>query len=241
MSITRIWKDHRLLSAVIVVYLLLAFLMPRSALSAVQNSLYYLLEMVMIMPVIFILTSLIEAWVPKQSIISGFGQKAGFRGNVLAFLLGSFSAGPIYAAFPVCKMLLRKGASVMNIVIVLSTWAVVKVPMLANEAKFLGPDFMLLRWMLTTIAIFLMGYIVSRRVNSADFPAEEQMLPASGLRVDTEYCIGCGLCARLRPDVFAMSEGKAQPIGSNAQPDERLLTVAAKCPAQAIAVGANPH
>ena len=31
---------------------------------------------------------------------------------------------------------LKKGASISNIVIILSAWAVIKVPMLANEAKF---------------------------------------------------------------------------------------------------------
>lgn len=241
MSIARVWKDHRVLSAVIVVYILLAFLLPHSAMASVQNSLYYVVEMVMIMPVIFILTSLIEGWVPKQSIIDGFGQGAGFKGNILAFLLGSFSAGPIYAAFPVCKMLLKKGASVTNIVIVLSTWAVVKVPMLANEAKFLGPDFMLLRWVLTTVAIFLMGYVVSHQVKSSDFPADELMAPSNGLSVSTEYCIGCGLCVKLRPDLFTMVNGKAQPITTLAsQRQEDLQAIAGKCPAHAIAVGLYP-
>lgn len=241
MSIARVWKDHKVLSAVIIVYILLAFLMPHSAIAAVRNSLDYVVEMIMIMPVILILTSLIEAWVPKQSIIDGFGQGAGFKGNILAFLLGSFSAGPIYAAFPVCKMLLRKGASVMNIVIVLSTWAVVKVPMLANEAKFLGPDFMLLRWVLTTVAIFLMGYVVSHQVKSLDFPTEEQKAPTNGLSVSTEYCIGCCLCAKLRPDLFTMANGKAQPITTHAsQSQEDLQAIAGKCPAHAIAVGPYP-
>jgi len=41
---------------------------------------YYIIEMLQIMPVIFILTSIIEAWVPKEVIMKGFGEKAGIKG-----------------------------------------------------------------------------------------------------------------------------------------------------------------
>jgi hypothetical protein len=41
--------------------------------------------------------------------------------------------------------------SISNIVIILSTWAVIKVPMLLNESKFLGTKIMFNRWVLTTV------------------------------------------------------------------------------------------
>jgi uncharacterized membrane protein YraQ (UPF0718 family) len=62
------------------------------------------------------------------------------------------------------KSLLKKGASISNIVIILSAWAVIKVPMLANEAKFLGVNFMAVRWVLTVTAIFVMAYMVGKIV-----------------------------------------------------------------------------
>ena len=77
---------------------------PSKAVQSLNNSLYYIKEMLIIMPVILLLTSLIEAWVPKKSIERALGEGSGFKGSVFSFLLGSFSAGPIYAAFPVCKM-----------------------------------------------------------------------------------------------------------------------------------------
>ena len=43
----------------------------------------------------------------------------------------------------------------MSIIIILSSWAVIKIPMLLNEAKFLGAKFMIIRWLLTVIAIGL--------------------------------------------------------------------------------------
>ena len=156
------------------------------------------------MPVILLLTSLITAWVPRKTIENNFGKNLGFKGSVYSFLLGSFSAGPVYAAFPVCKTLFKKGASISNIVIILSTWAVIKVPMLLNETKFLGFKFMALRWIFTTISIFVMGYLTSILVKKEEIPThDEKDITEDGcIHIKEEYCIGCGICAKMAPNIF---------------------------------------
>jgi uncharacterized membrane protein YraQ (UPF0718 family) len=108
MKIIEMVKKNKLLTAVSMAYIILFIAMPDKAYLSVKNSMYYIIEMLQIMPVVFILTSIIEAWVPRKIIVNGFGEKAGIKGTVFSFLLGSFSAGPIYAAFPICKMLLKK-------------------------------------------------------------------------------------------------------------------------------------
>ena len=108
---------------------------PSMGSASVKNSGYYIKEMLMIMPVIFILTALLDLWVPKEKIMQFLGRDAGAKGIFLSFVVGSISAGPIYAAFPMCVMLHKK-CLYPNIVIILSSWAVIKVPMLLNEAKF---------------------------------------------------------------------------------------------------------
>lgn len=235
MNILEKIKKYKLLSAVILAYVVLFITMPDKALAAVNNSMYYVFEMLMIMPVIFILTSLTEAWVPKEVIINSFGEKSGIKGNIFAFLLGSFSAGPIYAAFPVCKMLLKKGAGIANIVIVLSTWAVIKVPMLANEAKFLGPKFMAIRWVLTTISIFIMSYFISKVVKKEDMPQEEEA-NKSAVSVNQDYCIGCGVCANICPKIFYLENKKAYARNEIiAGPMvEKVNKAAESCPSKAI-------
>ncbi|NMA55437.1 MAG: permease, partial [Firmicutes bacterium] len=169
-TIVQVIRRNKLLALVIFIYLSLLVLRPDKALLAFQNSLYYVLEMVTIMPVVLLLTALINAWVPRTAIERNLGTESGLKGAVFSFLFGSFSAGPIYAAFPVCKTLLAKGASISNIVILLSTWAVVKIPMLVNEAKFLGPKFMAARWILTTISIFIMGFTTAKLITVDDLP-----------------------------------------------------------------------
>jgi uncharacterized membrane protein YraQ (UPF0718 family) len=212
--------------------------MPDKANSSVENSMYYVIEMFQIMPVIFILTSIIEAWVPRKVIMSGFGEKSGIKGTLFSFLLGSFSAGPIYAAFPVCKMLLKKGASVANVVIILSAWAVIKIPMLANEAKFLGVKFMGIRWILTVISILVMAYIVSIFVKKESIPIQEEEIlgEITGVYIKKQYCIGCGVCGKLAPEYFEIVDKKAKSKSGTLTKEEieKLKPVIEKCPAKAI-------
>jgi uncharacterized membrane protein YraQ (UPF0718 family) len=231
-------KNNIFITLVAVTYIVLGILMPSKAIQSLNNSLYYIKEMLIIMPVILLLTSLIEAWVPKKTIQNALGEGSGFKGSILSFLLGSFSAGPIYAAFPVCKMLLKKGTSVSNIVIMLSTWAVIKIPMLANEAKFLGPKFMAIRWVLTTISIFIMAYITSKLVKKEDIPMEDMNNNKEGtvLNINEKYCINCGLCTKISPDNFVIINKKAKVVKNviNSEENENIKVAIDKCPAKAI-------
>lgn len=230
-------SNNRLLVLVILAYLALLIFMPAQAVQSLQNSFYYIKEMLLIMPVILLLTALITAWVPRKTIENNFGKNSGFKGSVFSFLLGSFSAGPIYAAFPVCKALLTKGASISNIVIILSTWAVIKVPMLLNEAKFLGPKFMIIRWILTTIAIFIMGFVTSKLVKKEDIPTEKTTFSEGNmLYVNHEYCIGCGLCAKITPAHFEIVNKIATVINQDVNGDKKEMIDEAieKCPSKAI-------
>lgn len=235
-KVTSTIKHNKFLFGVIFLYVLLAILMPNKALESISNSLYYIKEMLMIMPVILLLTALITAWVPKDAIEKNLGKDSGFKGSIFSFLLGSFSAGPIYAAFPVCKALLSKGASISNIVILLSTWAVLKVPMLINESKFLGPKFMLLRWLLTAISILFMGYITSKFVKKEDIPSSEVSTGENGLHISTDYCIGCGLCTKISPKHFQMDGQKAKVICQDMDESHiELINIAIeKCPPKII-------
>jgi uncharacterized membrane protein YraQ (UPF0718 family) len=229
-----ITKKNKLILLVALIYLILLILSPSMAGKAVQNSLYYLVEMFQVIPVIFLLTVVIEALVPKELIVRGFGEKSGMKGNILALLLGSISAGPIYAAFPVSKTLLGKGASITNIVIILSAWAVIKLPMLANEAKFLGVNFMVVRWILTVISILIMAYIIGRIIKKKDIPQDAEPKPL--LSVNADYCIGCGLCVKLSPSFFEMKDQKAivRTNLSNQIEYQSLKPAIEKCPSKAI-------
>lgn len=236
MKLVTTMKKNKLIVIVGLVYLLLFIVQPEKAMTAFGNSTYYLVEMLEIMPVIFLLTVAIDVLVPKEWIMKRFGAKSGFMGNVLSLILGSISAGPIYAAFPICKMLFAKGASVANVVIVLSAWAVVKVPMLANEAKFLGPSFMAVRWVLTVIAIFIMGWLMEKFITRDQIVQEEYLLNDVPVALNSDYCVGCQICANKVPEVFEMQDGKARVIhGFDSHGhEEALRSIVKQCPSKTI-------
>lgn len=55
------------------------------------------------------------------------------------------------------------------------------------------------------------------------------------IKVDQNTCIGCGLCAGMCPDIFAMNEdGKSAPISQ--ENTEAAKEAAAACPVSAISV-----
>ncbi len=200
-------KDNFFLITVIIAYIVLLLFFPSLGTLAIKNSGYYIKEMVMIMPVIFVLTALLDKWIPTNKIMQYLGKEAGIKGIFLSFLVGSISAGPIYAAFPMCKILYKKGATTRNIVIILSSWAVIKIPMLLNEAKYLGFKFMSIRWILTIISILIFSFITEKVMKEEDFMTTEQ--EEVGITIH-KGCMGCGLCTTHYPEVFEMVGHKAE-------------------------------
>lgn len=232
-------KKNLFLFGIVGIYLVLFIINTEKAIQSVGNTGYYLKEMLIIMPVVFLLTALIEAWVPKHLIMNALGENSGLKGSFISIALGSISAGPIYAAFPVCKTLLNKGASISNIVVILSAWAVIKIPMLANEAKFLSPKFMITRWIFTTISIIIMGYIVGKIVKKEEIPSDDDKLEEGQIYINKQSCIGCGICVTEAPEYFKLENKKAVNIEEFIKPEEDkdILEVEEKCPVNAIQIG----
>ncbi len=205
---------------------------PSMGVESVKSSGYYIKEMLMIMPVIFVLTALLDMWVPKEKIMQYLGKDAKAKGVFFSFLVGSISAGPVYAAFPMCVMLHKKGASIRNIVIILSSWAVIKIPMLLNEAKFLGLKFMAIRWVLTVVAIIIFSWITAKIIKDRDLPGE--VLTQAGLHINRDACMGCTLCVKNYPEIFEMENKKALVKAHKSLDMDRLENAIKACPVKAI-------
>ena len=227
-------KENLFLFLVVLGYITIYLINPQMGKDSIKNSGYYIKEMLMIMPVIFVLTALLDTWIPKEKITMYLGQKAGVKGVFLSFVVGSISAGPIYAAFPMCVMLRKKGATVRNIVIILSSWAVIKLPMLLNEAKFLGTKFMIARWLLTVLAILIFSSIADKMVKDEDFAEETSV--KKGLYINRDACMGCTLCVQKIPEIFEMQGQKAviKTQGGMQMNLENLQRTILACPVHAI-------
>lgn len=230
MKIIKFIKTNFLFSFVIMIYILLLVFSQDKGLYALDNSSYYLKEMITIMPIVFLMTVLIDVWIKQDQIINNLGEKSGVKGIIFSLLLGSISAGPIYGAFPICSMLLNKGASITNIMIIISSWAVIKIPMLVNEMKFLGPQFMILRWILTVGAIIVLGIIAPRFIKN---PIVKKINHDKPL-INQTYCVGCGICKNMMPNNFYLENKKAFIFNEDNIDLIRLDEVIIKCPTKAI-------
>lgn len=150
-------KKFKLPVTVALVFILLFIFFPDVALRSSLVTWEYFLEMVFILPPVFILMGLMEVWLPKDKIQKWLGNDSGLRGGILSLALGTLPTGPVYVAFPLAASLLHKGASITNVVIFLGSWAALKIPQLMVEVKFLGLKFTLVRFGFTTVALVLMG------------------------------------------------------------------------------------
>lgn len=127
-----------------------------------------LLEMLSVLPPIFILLGLLDVWVKRETMIKYMGDNSGIIGVLLAFFLGSAAAGPLYAAFPVAGVLLKKGSKLSNVFIMLGAWSTTKIPLILFEASALGLKFMLIRLAMDLVGIAVIAYITEKALSTND-------------------------------------------------------------------------
>jgi uncharacterized membrane protein YraQ (UPF0718 family) len=120
----------------------------------------FFIEMLTILPAVMILMGLFSVFVPKDEIVKYLGKTSGLKGIALALFFGALPTGPLYVAFPMAAVLIKKGARISNIIIFLSAWACIKIPQEMMELQFLGFKFMLLRLVLTILFVVGMGKII---------------------------------------------------------------------------------
>lgn len=207
-----------LIVLVLILWAIVFFLDHSVFQSAVAILTSFIKEMLQVLPFVLILSALVSEWIPAETVKRHLGEDSGSRGALFAYLLGSLSAGPIYAAFPVALALKKKGASVKNLTILISTWAVIKIPMLFMELKSLGPRFTLIRYCLTLPSILLLGMLMDKLVKkeamSGEVILDEPSDPVKSALacLPGKNCGGCGfgsceeLARALKGDKTATSE-----------------------------------
>ncbi len=136
---------------------------------SIENTWNQVLSMLIIVPPIFVLIGLFDAWVPRETVISLMGKESGLKGMSLAFFLGAFSAGPTIAAFPLAMIMLKKGASYSNVLFFLMVWSSLKLPIVFYQISQLGFQFaMLING--TMFIVFVIAALISEK-----FYTEEEL------------------------------------------------------------------
>jgi uncharacterized membrane protein YraQ (UPF0718 family) len=146
------------------IFVLFLLLLPLYRAKAVEIIGFQAETMLLVIPPIFILLGLLDLWVPREQMVRFMGPDSGIKGAILAFLLGSFAAGPLYGAFPVAAVLMKKGAGFSNILIFIGAWSTTKVPMLLFESSALGARFALSRLAIDIVGIILIAMAIKALV-----------------------------------------------------------------------------
>jgi len=126
------------------------------------------LDMLAVIPPIFVLLGLLDVWVKKETMMKFLGDKSGLLGIAIAFFLGSAAAGPLYAAFPIAGVLLKKGSKFSNVLIFIGAWSTTKIPLLLFEASAMGWKFMIARFIIDIPGILLIAYATEKLLTKSE-------------------------------------------------------------------------
>ncbi len=151
-----------ILAGIIVLAAVLLVLYPDNRAASIQASYNLFIEFILILPAVMVLMGLFSVWVSKETIVKHLGHASGITGLGLALFVGMMPTGPLYIAFPMASMLLKKGARVANVIIFLSAWACIKLPQELVELRFMGIKFMVVRLSFTIIMVIVMGLIIEK-------------------------------------------------------------------------------
>ena len=124
-------------------------------------------EMIMVIPPIFIL-GLLDIWVSKEIMVKYMGEGSGIKGVLIAILIGSAAAGPLYGAFPVAAVFMKKNVSFKNVVIFMGAWSTTKIPMFLFEVSSLGLKFALTRLIVDIFGIIIIAHVLSNLVSKEE-------------------------------------------------------------------------
>lgn len=133
--------------------------------NAFNITLSNLKQMLLLIPPIFIIMGLMDVWVPKETLIKYMGQGSGATGLLIAFVLGTIAAGPLYVAFPMGVLLLKKGAKLSNVIFFLGVWSSAKLPIILFEVASLGVNFTLIHIAISLPLYLLVAYYIERSVS----------------------------------------------------------------------------
>ena len=160
------FKRYRVFLLLILINAAIGFIMPEIGLKSINITKQNLVEMLSVIPPIFILLGLLDVWIDRATMMKYTGKRSGLKGVLIAFILGSAAAGPLYAAFPVAGVMLKKGSSLFNVLIFIGAWSTTKIPMLTFETANLGFAFTLTRLALSIIGIIIIATITEKLLNS---------------------------------------------------------------------------
>lgn len=169
--ILKFLKTYRLFLVLLASLALLAVFRPDIGGKAFVLAGNSTLDMLSLLPPILVLAGLLDQWISREQLMPYLGKNSGFMGILVSLVLGVVSAGPLYAAFPITLILMKKGAALRYIVFILGIWTTAKLPILIFEFASFGFAFTSVHALLGLCFYYLLGLVLERM-----FDPEEMLL-----------------------------------------------------------------
>ncbi|MDI3481874.1 MAG: hypothetical protein PWQ97_1529 [Tepidanaerobacteraceae bacterium] len=154
-------KRYQFFLITVIIMLVLLTINRQTGIKAIRITGYSFKEMALVIPPVFVLLGLLDVWVPREVMIRYMGESSGLLGIFLAVLLGSAAAGPLYGAFPVAAVFMKKGVKFTNVLIFIGAWSTTKIPMFLFEMSALGARFAITRLLVDIPGIIIIAYILT--------------------------------------------------------------------------------
>jgi uncharacterized membrane protein YraQ (UPF0718 family) len=120
-----------------------------------HNFLYFLGQMLKVLPCVFVLIGLFDEWVKREKVEKHLGKDSGALSYLWAVLLAGTMFGGLHVALPVGDALRAKRAKLGVVLVFLSVSAACRIPMTLFEASFLGWQFTGVRFVVSLPLIVL--------------------------------------------------------------------------------------
>lgn len=161
-------KKHWLLTAVIAVSMLMLIFQPQTEIDALRFTGKNFLNFLFMLAPIFICIGLMDVWIERDTMIKIMGEKAGFKGIIVALLLGMVTAVPLYALLPVAGVLLKKGSRIFNVMVFLCASASIRIPLLLFEISSLGWRFTFVRFGSNIVVVFIIAFVIEKLLSETE-------------------------------------------------------------------------
>jgi len=161
-------KRYKFFIVISIINIIILAVNPVIGLKSIEITWKNALEMLYIIPPIFILLGLLDVWVKRETMVKYMGENSGLFGVLIAFVLGSAAAGPLYAAFSVAVLLLKKGSKLSNVLLMIGAWSTTKIPLLLFEASSMGVKFMVTRFILDLIGIAVIAFTTEKLLSKTE-------------------------------------------------------------------------
>ena len=126
--------------AVIIMLIISAMYNKEKTKQALKSSWKMFIKLLPALIMIMLLVSLVSGLIPRDTIASLMGEKAGWWGFSAMAILGAIAHIPSLVAFPLAGSLLSEGAGVSTISVFITTLTMIGYKMLKTNAAFFFPS-----------------------------------------------------------------------------------------------------